>query len=186
VACGLAELGGPKAITVLKKALIDGTVDISWIIPIFVSKNDYSIADLIIRAIFPFPRRREALKVLIGVDFFRSYHSLVLQAGSYKEDRSDIQYSNKYATGDIFHDIEDCFHSVNQLAEMGTPIAVNILHEITTLKNVKVIVSQGCLESTTGELDFTSTRDAAQAALQKLGNSPYRPELYLNGDNWNL
>lgn len=186
LAQSLANVGGPRATNALKQGLIHGTVNVSWLIPHFVSQGDYSAADMIIQAVFAFPRSRLSLKGLIDDTFFRDYHSLVLEAASYWVFELRTPYSkNKFRPGPVIYDTDECLHAVSQLEEIGTPIAANLLHEISKMKNVKVVFSYGCLDENSGDLDFTSVRASAHAALQRLRNPSYRPELYLNADNWN-
>jgi len=119
------------------------------------------------------------------INLFFSYCNLIINALTYKK----LETSTSYGHHRRWQYDENNW-AVNKLCKIQTPIATNILHKVLLQKDIKMQVSYDSSE--VGEhvnrktLSFENQRQIAKEEIERRGNPPYDPSVYLDKSSWIL
>lgn len=78
-------------------------------------------------------------------------------------------------------DLSESTEAVRHLCELDSPVTSNILHLVKQKKDITVSLTS-CAYSVDQMVDFSAQREQAAAELERRGNPPYLPEVYIQAD----
>ena len=186
----LGNLGDPRATEPLIQTLnSDTTVSKERIVQALIKIGDLRAADTIINYLFTFAGPVdlkefnswfEALQNIFG-----DYTALILKAS--KIISRNTTKLTMFRDGEEFnYNVRQSTEAVDQLCNISTPISSNILYKILQKKDISVLLRWYCDFSDDSTLNFESQRYMARKELNRRGDPPYDPSVYLNKSAWKL
>jgi hypothetical protein len=173
----LGEIGDVRAVEPLVQVLKGGDIRVHRSALMALGNiGEKRSSGEVIEYLFRNPGEHWNLKRLFG-----DYAEIISQASSCfsTTDVSPNPYRSEYA-----NHLE--MAPIVKLCNINSPISSNILHLVKKMQDIRLEISYSCGSSSYGELFLGPIRELARKELERRGNPPYDPSVYLNEEAWKL
>lgn len=175
----LGKIGDARAVQPLLRALKDEDQNIQCKAAEALGKiGDFGSVEAILDWLFANPFRKE-LEMDAMINLLGDYTTLILKV-------SFVPLTYHYNFGgevleDIEYDLSVSDRAALELCKISTRIASNILHKISTRREIKLHKNIRL-----DTIYFVNQRQIAINELNRRGNPPYDPSAYLDKEAWKL
>ena len=118
---------------------------------------------------------------------FGDYAGLVLRVATAEVKQETTSHPGaKYSHGICTYDLSGQKDAVAELCEIQTPLSSNLLHKVAGRPSINVMVSWTTCSFPGGyeDLSFEDQKRMAKAELERRGNPPHDPSVYLDPASW--